>query len=264
MNPQELIASGLLEAYVLGEGTSAERAQVERSAAMDSTVKAELEHIELALEKHARSTAVAPPVGVRAGVLAAVKEAGTPVIPITRQVNRGPWRWVAAAAMVALLVSAAVNFTMYSELHTVKQRLVVLETEGAVMAEQLQVQQTSLSTAEKQLAVVFDPSMRIVPLAAQAIDPTAAARVFMDPTTNEVYLDVLSLPAPPAGKQYQLWAQVNGELLDAGLLALAEKGERLQQMKAMPNATAFGITLEKEGGNATPTLTALYLFGPVG
>ena len=264
MNSQELIASGLLEAYVLGEGTLEERAQVERMAVVDATVKAELEQIELGLEKHARMTAVAPKGSLRSAVLRSIDEGGTPVIPITKQVNRARWAWIAAAAMVGLLISATVNFTLYSELNSVKDRLVDLEAEGAVMAEQLQVQQTSLRSAEKQLAVVFDPSMRMISLAAQTIEPSAAARVFMDLTTNAVYLDVLSLPAPPAGKQYQLWAQVEGEMLDAGMLELADNGQRLQQMKSMPTATAFGVTLEKEGGSATPTLTALYLFGQVG
>ena len=265
MNAQELIASGLIEAYVLGEGTAEERALVQRMARADPAVKAELEEIEIALEQHATMNAVKPPTALRASVLATIKEEEKPVIPIARNSeSRGTWNWLAAAAIVALLISGAANFMLYGELHQVKDRLADLEGERAVMAEQMQVQKASMESSQRQLAVVFDPNKHIVPLSGQVIEPKAAARIFMDPATNDVYIDVLSLPKPPAGMQYQLWAQVDGKMVDAGMLEIADNGEPLQHMKTMPDATAFGVTLEKEGGSDTPTLSALYLFGQVG
>ena len=265
MNAQELIASGLIETYALGEGTAAERALVHRMAEADPTVRAELQEIEIALERHATMNAVKPPTVLRASILAAIKEGGKPVIPISRSMGeRSPWTWLAAAAIIALLVSGAANFILYGQLHQVKDRLADLENERAVMAEEMQVQKTSMEFSQKQLAVVFDPSNRIITLSGQIIEPKAAARIFIDVASSDVYIDVLSLPKPPAGKQYQLWAQVDGKLVDAGMLDLADNGASLQRMKSMPNATAFGVTLEPEGGSDVPTLAELYLFGQAG
>lgn len=265
MNAQELITSGMLEAYVLGEGTEEERALIQRMAAQDPTVKAELEEIGIALERYANINAIKPSAWLRTSLLAAIRKAEEPPIPISRQsLSNGPWRWLAAAAVVALLISGAANFMLYRELHQVKDRLAGIENERAVMAEQLQVQKVSMESSQRQLAVVFDPNKHMVPLTGQVIEPKAAARIFMDPSTSDVYIDVLSLPTPPVGKQYQLWAQVDGKMVDAGMLELADNDEPLQQMKPMPNATAFGVTLEKEGGSEVPTLTELYLFGQVG
>ncbi len=265
MNAAELIASGLLEAHVLGEGSSEERALVERMAASDHSVKTELDAIELALKQYAFATAVEPPVRVRASILSAIGAEGSKVIPMTApKAGVGSRTWMVAAAVIALLCSGAANFLLYNRLHQVNDRLADLENERAVMADQMQVQQTSMKQTQDQLAVVFDPNKHIVPLAGQVIEPKAAARIFMDPATSEVYIDVLSLPKPPTGKQYQLWAQVDGKMVDAGMLDVADNGEQLQRMKTMPNATAFGVTLENAGGSQVPTLTELYLFGQVG
>ena len=69
----------------------------------------------------------------------------------------------------------------------------------------------------------------------------------------------VSLPAAPAGRQYQLWAIVNGQPLDAGMLR--DTKMQVQQMKAFAQADAFAITLEKSGGSPTPTMSALYVMG---
>lgn len=267
MNTREWIASGLLEAYVLGEGSAEERARVERMAATDPEIRAELEAIETALEAHAVATAVEPPPAMKAALMRAVQGKGNgkgKVVPMAAgQAGPASRTWLAAAAMVALLASGAGNFLLYSRLGEVNERLAILENERAVLAQQMQVQQTALEQSRQQLAVVFDPGKHMVPLAGQVLDPKAAARVYMDPATNEIYLDVLSLPAAPAGKQYQLWAQVDGKMVDAGMLGMDAGVESLQRMKTIANATAFGVTLEPEGGSAEPTLSALYLFGPV-
>lgn len=265
MTSQELIASGLLEAYVLGDGTSEERAMVEQARATDPDVRKELDSFEELLEKHARAHAVQPTSSRRQSVLDAIGPEKGKVLPITSATQSSSrMNWLAAAAIGGLLLSGAGNFMLYDELRTVRTRLSSLEDDRAVLAQQLQVQQTSLKEAQGQMAVVFDPAKRIVPLAGQVLDPKAAARIFLDPQTSEVYIDVVSLPTPPPGQQYQLWAQVDGKMVDAGMLDLADNGPQLQRMKALPNATAFGVTLEKMGGSAEPTLTALYLFGPVG
>ncbi len=61
MDLQSFIQSGLLEAYVLGQCSAEERAQVERMAAEHAEVRAELSAIEASLEAYAAAQAVLPP-----------------------------------------------------------------------------------------------------------------------------------------------------------------------------------------------------------
>jgi hypothetical protein len=83
MTSQELIASGLLEAYVLGDGTSEERAMVEQARATDPDVRKELDSLEELLEKHARAHAVQPTSSRRQSVLDAIGPEKGKVLPIT-------------------------------------------------------------------------------------------------------------------------------------------------------------------------------------
>jgi hypothetical protein len=63
-----------------------------------------------------------------------------------------------------------------------------------------------------------------------------------------VYLSSVKLPVAPEGKQYQLWAIVDGKPVDAGLL---DNPETFEKMKSLGNAQAFAISLEAKGGSTT-------------
>ncbi|WP_350340234.1 anti-sigma factor [Paraflavitalea speifideaquila] len=59
-------------------------------------------------------------------------------------------------------------------------------------------------------------------------------------------------PAPaPAGRQYQLWALVDGKPVDAGML---DNCDGLCQLKNIQQAQAFAITLEKPAEALYPIL----------
>jgi anti-sigma-K factor RskA len=64
----------------------------------------------------------------------------------------------------------------------------------------------------------------------------------------------------PAGKQYQLWAIVDGKPVDAGMIGDCEG---LCKMKVIDHAEAFAVTLENAGGSPAPTLTAMFVLGKV-
>lgn len=81
-------------------------------------------------------------------------------------------------------------------------------------------------------------------------------------TSKKVFLEIKNLPAAPTGKQYQLWAIVDGKPIDMGMYS-AKKDSTIQEMKSVDNAQAFAVTLEKEGGNATPTMEEMYVMGTI-
>ena len=88
-----------------------------------------------------------------------------------------------------------------------------------------------------------------------------AATVFWNTKNRDVYLMVNKLPEPTTGKQYQLWAMIDGKPVDAGLLS--PRCTSVCKMKNIPRAEAFAITLEKEGGSAVPNLRTLFVIGSV-
>lgn len=69
------------------------------------------------------------------------------------------------------------------------------------------------------------------------------------------------LPQAPEGFQYQLWAIVDGAPVDAGLLEGLEDWQNMKDISG--EAVAFAITLEPEGGSASPTMEEMVVIGNV-
>jgi hypothetical protein len=114
------------------------------------------------------------------------------------------------------------------------------------------------------LAALFrSPSYKHIHLAGLPKSPESAVSAFWNQQTNEVLIDVQNLPAAPEGKQYQLWSIVDGKPVDIGMLDNAFAGKVLKMKNTKPGSVAFAITLEKEGGNPTPTMEEMYVMGKV-
>jgi anti-sigma-K factor RskA len=85
-------------------------------------------------------------------------------------------------------------------------------------------------------------------------DNSAYAIVYWDTVSasKDVYLMINNLPQPASDKQYQLWALLNGQPIDLGMIEVKQQ-RLLYRMKNVQNAQAFAITLEPKGGSDQPT-----------
>lgn len=269
MTAAELINSGLLEAYVLGQASPDEAALVERMRATEPSVGQEINAIEAALESQALRGAVTPSPAVKSAILDRIAKEAVSDTPILKLPQGEDGRrssginWLAAASVAALVLSAAMNFLQYRELHEVRGELARLENDRSVLAEELKVQRTAMERADQQLAVVLDPRAEVVRLNGMGAAEGKSARIYWDKAELAVHFDPQAMPAPPEGMQYQLWALVDGQPVDAGMIALETGVPGLQRMKDIPEAQAFAVTVEKAGGSPTPNLSALVLMGQV-
>ncbi len=84
--------------------------------------------------------------------------------------------------------------------------------------------------------------------------PVVSVKIFWMKNTGDVYVDPTNLPQAPDGKQYQLWAIVDGKPVDAGMISTEKGFYHIQKMKSFGKAQAFAITMEKKGGSPTPTM----------
>lgn len=276
MNAAELIASGLLEAYVLGQVSPDEARLVQASRASDPVVAAELDAIEQALQEWAMRNAVPPPAASKPAIFNRVEElnsmvqSSTPVISFTqaspmseKRSEASSGKWLAAASIAALVVSAAFNWMQYRQLNEARTEVARLENDKAVLAEDMNVQRASFEQSQNQLAVVMDPQRQTILLNGVGNAVGEKARIYWDPKASAVHIDPMTLADLPEGKQYQLWALVDGKPIDAGVIGKGEASHGLQRMKDVPQAQAFAVTIEKEGGSPTPTLEAMVLMGQV-
>lgn len=256
MNAQEIISGGLLELYAAGLASEAEQRQVEAWRVQYPEVAAELDAIEAGLEKYAQANAVEPAAGIKEKLFAQINTAGpvqaAPVVQLNSIPANEPrfdfWKWAVAASVVLLLGSTVLNITFYNKSETAESKLAVAEA-------QLKEASDIASQLKDEMDMVKSKNSMAVSLKAMPEMPDAKAKIFWMTNTGDVMVDASNLPDAPAGMQYQFWAIVDSKPVDGGLIITNDRGMkfRMQKMKSFGKAEAFAISLEKSGGNPTPT-----------
>ncbi len=164
------------------------------------------------------------------------------------------WKFLAAASVILLIVSTALNFYFYSGYKTTKQEYQALLTERNTL-------QANNASYQRDLQLFQDTTMTRIELKGLPGKEQNLATVLWNKGTQDVYISVKGMQPTPAGKQYQLWAIVNGQPVSVGVIG--DCSTALCKMESVADAQAFAITLEKEGGSPTPTLTEMYVMGNI-
>lgn len=277
MNIHEYISSGIVESYVLGLSDKEEAAEFERMCREHPEVKGARDSFELQLEKQAFVNVAAPPERVRTSFFAELDRAAAqdssiastaPVIPVTdtsRPHRTGNVaRYLAAASIILLVASTALNFYFFQQYKIYNTRYNDLLAQNQLLTSNNNTIQTKLNSYEATINLITDTNVTVVKMPGfpKGPSPASLATVYWDQRTKEVRLFVNNLPRPVSNKQYQLWALVGGKPIDAGVFDISSEAG-LIKMKNIPNAETFAITLEDRGGKPAPDLTQLYVIGNV-
>ena len=268
------IESGTIEACLLGQASPAELAELNRLAAQHPEIASEVAAVRAALDSmqvaYAQAAATPPPPALKARILAAA-EAAIPAAqpqspaPPTKLPPRIP-AWPVWLAVAALLV-AALGFYLYVQESRAHATLATQYAEQAADHKALTITLDSLASDFAALTSAYETlalrCSRHVELKGLAIAPDARAFVYWNEQDGSVRAEVERLPAPPAGKAYQLWAIVDGKPFDLGMLPMRGDSLSLTRMpKPVRGATAFALTLEKEEGVPQPE-GEMYVMGAV-
>ncbi len=241
----------------MGTLTQEESAILECVVKNNTEVQNALFEMQETFEKLATAGAIKPPPHVKEEILKKIefgtsKEKGEIIaINAERQDKKTSGSipvWMKAASVAALLGLGYLGFQLNhknSELQTFAKNNTELSSKVTNLEEMNKMLQNSKKIELKGVGKY----------------PGMLAEVYWNPR-EKVYLDLKNMPAAPTGKQYQLWAIVDGKPVDMGLYDHV-KSEKIQPMKTVEKPQAFAITIEKEGGNATPTMEEMVVMGEV-
>jgi anti-sigma-K factor RskA len=271
VNIQQYISSGIVESYVLGLASTEEQLEFEQLCATNAELKQAKEAFEISLEKYAIDNAVTPDGSLKQKIwndikldinpapVITMKQAENKIQPLTPVRSLSFAKLLAAASVILLVGSTLLNFYFYNRYKASADQLNELIASNQQMAVNNQVMQTKLQQYEIDLSLIKDTNMAIVAMKGSPAAPQSLTTVYWNKQTKDVYLLINALPQLAAGKQYQLWAIVDGKPVDAGLLD-ADATVSFAKMKNIPKAQAFAITLENTGGSKTPTMP-IYVVG---
>jgi Anti-sigma-K factor rskA len=280
MNINDYISSGILEQYVSGTATPQERQEVECMSHIYPEIHTELLTVQHAIEAYAQAQAITPPKHLRQNIFDAIaaieneKEA-TPLKTISNKtsINDDVEKNIEpkltftknknfrSAAAILFLISAGLGYLLFNTNKQSNQ----FANDLALVQAQIKSNTTIIENNKTEIAVLQNKEFMAVEMKGiPTKSPDSKAIIYWNKSSQEVFVSVNKLPVPIKGKQYQLWAIADGKPIDLGMIANNTDMEiAFQKMKTIKNPSAFAVTLEKEGGVTSPTMTEMYVMGGV-
>lgn len=264
------IESGILELYVLGDVTPAEKLQVEEMASKHPAIKAELDEIERSIELYAEENAIEPSEQLRSRILGSlltnfgddnnfptqthVERENVVVMQPEKETNF--YKYAFAACLALLIASAVALYNLYNRLNDTNTQLNAMQVQNQHFS-------TTVSAKDNELNLLRDTSYKLIHLKGTAKSPESIMTVAFSPSKQKVVIDMesLKLPANDQTHQYQLWALVGGKPVDLGVFDSTADSSGFKNMKAIAAADAFAVTLEPRGGSKSPTLSEMVVLG---
>ena len=268
MDVKEYIASGVLELYALGTLPAAEMKEVERMAEEHPEVAFELRQIQDAVGGYTSAFPQNPHPAARSEVMRKIRLQGPSkgrVLPL-RSPHELTYKYLIAACIASLIISTFASIFFYQKWSDAEDRRVAMSSERNKFYEEMKAMQENYAKVSGEMAtlndIIHNQAVTIVTLNAMDSVKYYKAHVYWNKYTRQTWIDVIDLPTPASDRQYQLWALVGGQPVDAGVFNI-DNSLNMQRMKQILNADAWAVTLEPKGGSASPTMDQMYLMSRI-
>jgi anti-sigma-K factor RskA len=238
-------------AYVLGALAPAEQQAFEAHVAVCVACANEVRSLALVGVALAEVAPVSDPTAaVRDRLLSSI----APASP-SRAGGRGGWMAVAASVAIAVALGGY-SLQLRGRVATLESRLREATLRAEAGERQMADVRRTAADAQSSLLVLAAPDLARIDLAGQPAAPNATARAFWSRSRGLVFT-ASNLPPPPPGRAYQLWVlTAQPAPISAGMLTLDATGRvnaRFDTPPDLPRPVAMAVTLEPEGGVASPT-----------
>jgi anti-sigma-K factor RskA len=257
MDVESYIASGMVEAYVLGLCTNQEKIAFEELLAQSLPLQQAKNAFEVALEQQFLNNAPIPSTATDAKILQTLNTLTTTLKPIQAKVlpiaNNKISFWqrksIAAAAAVFLAGSIFFNVSQYRTNKNLQQSLAASATQQTL--------------PQQNYSVLTNRAITPIAMYGQGYHTVCNCTMYWDKETKKAYIFIHHLMPSGTQNDYQLWAMVNNKPVSIGTFNDEVRGQFVELNNVPENATAFKVTLEKAGGAAQPNLNELYLAGQI-
>lgn len=246
------LESSLLEEYLLGLTNAEETQHVEQMLAKHAEARDAYEKLQDSLEFMAENMAMPAPEGLRQRILndLQAQRPEAAVVSVRRKTS-----WMAVAATIAAVVMAGFGLMQYNKAQDLQDAVDLLTAEIEILESTAQGQQVQFASLQNQLDMISDPSTEKFVLRGNDKAPQFEAIAYWNETSKQSYLDIRNLPELPDRKCFQMWADVDGEMISVGVIP--ETDEPLVALTFLDNAESLNVTIEPEGGSDHPTVTDL-------
>jgi len=233
--------SDLLEQYLLENTSLEESLQVERYIAMYPEVRETYNELQENLEAFAKMHAIKAPEGLKAKILHRIK--------VQDSGKRKFRRFAIAASFIAFLFAGA-SYFFYHQNKSLKQENSIVNNKIMNLEADMKQQ---LEDVRNQFIVLNNPQTQKYLVNGNKKARELKAVAYINPVKKLSYINVRNLPNLPQNQCYQMWAEVNGKMINLGIIDQADGKDKLHALPYAKDAVSY-ITIEPKGGNNTPTV----------
>ncbi|NHF60783.1 anti-sigma factor [Flavobacteriaceae bacterium TP-CH-4] len=233
--------SDLLEKYLIGSTTEQENLQVERYIAMYPEVRKTYDELQENLEAFAKMHAIKTPEGLKERILARIK---------SENVGRKRFLRYAIAASVATILFAGASYFFWSENQMLQQENAIVNSKIESLEADMR---EGLEDVRNQFIVLNNPQTKKVDIKGNKKAKELKAVAYVNPVKKLSYINVSKLPNLPENQCFQMWAEVDGKMINLGVIEEAAEADKLLALPYADKAMGY-ITIEPKGGNKTPTV----------
>ncbi|WP_297796158.1 anti-sigma factor [uncultured Eudoraea sp.] len=231
----------LLEKYLLGTTSPEESNQVERYIAMYPEVRKTYNELQANLETYANLYALKTPEGLKTKILNRIKAQNT---------GRRKFQRYAVAASIAAMLFAGSSYFFWNQNQNLQDENIIVNNKIRNLEEDMKEQ---LEDVRNQFIVLNNPQTKKYQVNGNKKAKELKAVAYINPVKKLSYINVRNLPNLPDNQCYQMWAEVNGEMVNLGVIKNVVDKDRLRPLPYAENAVGY-ITIEPQGGNDTPTV----------
>ncbi|GLU42447.1 anti-sigma factor [Allomuricauda sp. NBRC 101325] len=235
------LESDILEKYLVGDTTKEESQQAERYIAMYPEVRETYDELQKNLESFANMYARKTPEGLKEIIMASAKKETM----VSRKVLR-----YAIAASVAIMLFAGSSVFFWNQNQNLQEENNLVNSKIKYLENNMKDQ---LADMRNQFIVLNNPDTKKLQVNGKREAKELKAVAYINPIKKLSYINVSNVPDLPDNKCFQMWAEVNGELVNLGVIKQFDEKDKLLALPYSDKAVGY-ITIEPEGGNTSPSV----------
>lgn len=240
MDKSKFLKSGLLEAYILGLSSPEEKELVESYIRKYPELESKIKQAKTSMSKFAEENMPST---------------------ITPKAKADFFQNFSVYPFFVLLLTSAI---IYLTLQNFQKGALIKEQQATIIdiVNRCEAQKNMAMKDPAILAVVGNEATKTVVLTGTEKFPNARATVYWNSNMKKACCDLTGLPKIGENYQYQIWADVDGEMINLGLLDQSESN--WCSFTFLGSAGSLNITIEEEGGSPHPNVDQLLVHGEIG
>lgn len=246
---KNIIESGILEEYALGMTDNTQSQEVEKYLQDYPEVRKAYDDIQTGIENFAKLNAIPPPANLKAKILNSIEGLSGASTPGK---SSNLWSYIMGAAALVFLVFGFLN---WNKLKSVNSDLVAKTGEMDQLKTDCDEKTAEITALRDQLLMINNPDTERVLLAGNNLAPGFKSMAYWNKEEKESFIHVVAMPELPNKQCYQLWADVDGEMISLGVIKVEEG--ILASLPFLENAESLNITIEPDGGSDHPNVSNL-------